>query len=120
MTMPLQCTHRSDYQHVECSVKASARFQYANRATLGPPADRGQAIIGLNVPVRSPVARSMHDVLACAKRDHWRGKGSRLLPFLRLQGVLHGVAYTDPEVYVPTFLGSCFKAEVSMAQSSEV
>ena len=49
----------------------------------------GEAIIGLNVPVRSPVARSMHDVLACAKRGHWRGKGSRLLPFLRLQGVLH-------------------------------
>jgi len=31
-----------------------------------------------------------------------------------------GIAYTDPEVYVPTFFGSCFKAEVSMAQLSEV
>ena len=31
-----------------------------------------------------------------------------------------GVAYTYPEVYVPTFFGSCFKAEVSMAQLHEV
>jgi len=37
-----------------------------------------------------------------------------------VSAVAGGVAYTDPEVYVPTFFGSCFKAEVSMAQLSEV
>jgi len=66
----------------------------------------------------------MHDVLAfwLPTSEPWR---SLVLVRKRLQAptvsaVAGGVAYTDPEVYVPTFFGSCFKAEVSMAQSSEI